>query len=91
MEYMVYILKCADGTYYTGITTDPARRLREHNRGTAAKYTRPAARRPVAMVYQERLSGRSAALRREYAVKQMSRAEKEGLIQSGSRDQLSFG
>ena len=80
MEYYVYILKCADGTYYTGITTDPERRLAEHNRGVAAKYTRPPSRRPVEMVYWEDAEERAAASRREYAIKQLSRAEKERLI-----------
>lgn len=79
MEYIVYILKCADGTYYTGITTDPARRLQEHNAGTAAKYTHPPSRRPVEMVYQEPAADRSAASRREYEIKQLSRTEKEKL------------
>ena len=82
MSYTVYILKCADGTYYTGITTDPARRLQEHNEGVAAKYTHPASRRPVEMVYQETAEDRAAASRREYAIKQLPRKEKEALIQS---------
>lgn len=83
MNYTVYILKCADGTYYTGITTDPARRLQEHNGGTAAKYTHPASRRPVEMVYQEKAEDRAAASRREYAIKQLPRKEKERLIEGG--------
>ena len=77
MKYFVYILKCADGTYYTGITTDPERRLREHNAGTAAKYTHPPSRRPVEMIYREPAEDRSAASRREYEIKQLTRAEKE--------------
>lgn len=80
MDYFVYILKCADGTYYTGITTDPARRLKDHNAGTAAKYTHPPSRRPVEMVYQEPAPDRASASRREYAIKQLTRAEKEKLI-----------
>lgn len=80
MQYFVYILKCADGTYYTGITTDPARRLREHNAGTAAKYTHPPSRRPVEMVYTEEAGDRSAASKREYEVKQLPRKKKEELI-----------
>lgn len=79
MKYTVYILKCADGTYYTGVTTNPARRLTEHNKGTAAKYTHPPCRRPVEMVYQETAVDRSAAQQREYAIKQLSHAEKEKL------------
>ena len=80
MKYTVYILKCADGTYYTGVTTNPARRLAEHNKGTAAKYTHPLSRRPVEMVYREPAPDRSAAQQREYAIKQLSRKEKEELI-----------
>ena len=83
MMYFVYILKCADGTYYTGITTDPERRLREHNAGTAAKYTHPPSRRPVEMVYREEAGDRAEASRREYAIKQLTRAEKEELIERG--------
>lgn len=78
--YTVYILKCADGTYYTGVTTDPERRLREHNAGTAAKYTHPPSRRPAEMVYLEEAPDRSTAQQREYAIKQLSRQEKERLI-----------
>lgn len=80
MKYYVYILKCADGTYYTGITTDPARRLAEHNRGVAAKYTHPPSRRPVEMVYRVEAEDRAAASKREYAIKQLARTEKERLI-----------
>jgi len=83
MSYFVYILKCADGTYYTGITTDPSRRLREHNAGTAAKYTHPSSRRPVEMVYLEEAEDRAAASRREYSIKQLTRTEKEELIKKG--------
>ncbi len=82
MRYYVYILKCADGTYYTGITTDPKRRLAEHNRGVAAKYTHPPSRRPVELVYREEAEDRAAASRREYAIKQLSRNQKEALIKS---------
>ncbi len=80
MSYYVYILKCADGTYYTGVTTDPSRRLQEHNKGVAAKYTHPPSRRPVEMVYQESAPDRSTAQQREYAIKQLSRSEKERII-----------
>ena len=75
-----YILECADGTYYTGWTTDPARRERQHNRGKGAKYT--SARRPVRMVYIEPQPDRSAAMRRERQIKTFSRAKKKALIQS---------
>ncbi len=78
--WWVYLLRCADGTLYTGITTDPARRLEQHNAGTAAKYTR--ARRPVRMVFRRRAANHSAALRRELAIKKLTRAQKEELIGS---------
>ena len=74
----VYILKCADGTYYTGYTTDPERRTQVHNSGKGAKYTR--ARRPVKLIYTEEYDDKTEAQRREYAIKQLTRAEKEKLI-----------
>ncbi|PWM38240.1 MAG: hypothetical protein DBX52_07470 [Clostridiales bacterium] len=77
MEYVVYILRCADGTLYTGMTNDLPRRLCAHNSGTGAKYTR--ARRPVLLFYQEPCGSRSEALRREAAIKRLSRREKEAL------------
>ena len=79
----VYILKCADGTYYTGWTTDPERRVKVHNSGKGAKYTR--ARRPVELVYLEEYDDNISAQKREYAIKRLSRSEKEELI--GSYDQ----
>lgn len=77
-RWWVYVLRCADGTLYTGVTTDPARRLKQHNAGTASKYTR--VRRPVVMVYREPTAGHGAALRREIAIKKMSRAVKDVLV-----------
>ncbi len=79
-EWTVYILRCRDGSLYTGITTDPERRLAEHNsdRG-AARYTR--ARRPVQMIYTEPAADRAAASRREAAIKRLSRAEKLRLVE----------
>jgi len=74
-----YILECADGTYYTGWTTDPDRRERQHNLGKGAKYT--STRRPVRMVYVEPQPDRSAALRRERQLKTFSHAKKKALIQ----------
>ncbi len=73
-----YIVRCADGTFYTGWTTDPARRVEAHNAGRGAKYCR--ARRPVTLVYLERFDTRQAAMRREWEIKQMSRRQKEELI-----------
>ena len=81
-KHYVYILQCADGTYYTGYTTDPERRARVHNSGKGAKYTR--SRRPVELIYTEDFDDKREAQRREYAIKQLTRAEKETLINGGS-------
>jgi predicted GIY-YIG superfamily endonuclease len=81
--WIVYILRCSDSTLYTGVTTDVARRIQAHNRGQGAKYTR--GRGPVELVFQETCSDRCEALRREYAIKQMSRSDKDRLIASRSR------
>lgn len=78
MSFYVYILRCADGTLYTGYTDDPERRLRVHNAGKGAKYTR--SRRPVELVYRETLEDKSAALRREREIKRLNRAQKLNLI-----------
>jgi putative endonuclease len=83
VEWWVYVLRCRDGTLYTGVTTDLVRRLAQHNAGTASKYTR--SRRPVAMVYREAAAGHGAALRREFAIKKLSRAAKDALIASQRR------
>ena len=82
--WFVYVLHCADGSLYTGITKDIARRSKQHNAGTASRYTR--SRRPTRMVYQEVHAGQSQALKREAAIKSLSRPQKETLIQ---RDRLS--
>ena len=76
-----YLLECADGTYYTGWTTDPVRRLRQHNAGTASRYTR--GRRPVRMVYLEPQTDRSAALKREAEIRKLPRRQKELLAKAG--------
>lgn len=78
-SYFVYILECADGTLYTGCTRDVQRRLATHNSGKGAKYTR--SRRPVRLAWQEPQPNRSAALRREAAIKKLTRKEKLALIQ----------
>ncbi len=75
---MVYILRCGDGTLYTGATCDVPRRLRQHRSGRGARYTR--SRLPLALLYVERARDRGAALRREAALKQLTRAEKLGVI-----------
>ncbi len=76
--HYVYILHCNDGSYYTGYTTDPARRLKEHNDGVGAKYTR--GRVPVSIVHLESYGDRSTAMSREYEIKQLRRAKKEKLV-----------
>ena len=80
MEYFVYILRCGDGTLYTGITTDLERRVAAHNSGRGAKYTR--SRLPVTPVYREKVPDKSAALRREREIKALTRAEKLKLIET---------
>lgn len=79
-----YILKCSDGTFYTGWTTDIERRVKQHNAGQGARYTR--IRRPVKLVYAESLPDRAAAQKRELAIKRMPRAKKLALIHSHRRD-----
>lgn len=84
----VYILKCSDGTFYTGWTTDPKARLNAHNSGSGAKYTR--GRRPVSLVYYEELSSRSEALKREAAIKRLPRNKKLELIADSNKNKLSM-
>jgi len=79
-DHYVYILRCADDTLYTGYTTDPERRLREHNAGEGAKYTR--GRTPVDLVHLESYDSQSAAMSREYEIKQLSRREKDRLVEA---------
>lgn len=80
MPFFCYLLECADGTFYTGWTTDPPRREKQHNAGRGAKYTRM--RRPVKMVYVEELPDRAAVMKRERAIKTMTRERKRKLIRS---------
>ena len=75
MSWYVYILRCGDGTLYTGITDDIPRRLAAHRSGKGAKYTR--GRGTLKLAYAEEVPDKSAALRREAAIKKLSRAEKE--------------
>lgn len=77
-RWFVYILRCGDGTLYTGMTDDVPRRVEVHNSGKGAKYTR--GRTPVEAVYTEECESYSAALKREYAIKQLTRKEKLKLI-----------
>ncbi len=76
--HFVYVLRCDDGSLYTGYTTDVGRRLREHDRGDGAKYTR--GRTPVDLVHLESFDSRSAAMSREHEIKQLTRTAKERLI-----------
>jgi predicted GIY-YIG superfamily endonuclease len=77
-SWCLYMLKCSDGSLYTGITNDLARRLEQHNAGKASRYTR--SRKPVKLIYQEPCRGRSRALKKEYALKSLTRKEKEDYI-----------
>lgn len=77
-NHYVYIVECIDGSFYTGYTTDIARRLKEHNSGKGAKYTR--GRCPVKLKYRESFASRSKAQKREYQIKKLSRNKKEELV-----------
>jgi putative endonuclease len=79
-NYFVYMVCCADDTYYTGIATDVEHRIMVHNSGKGAKYTR--SRLPVHLVYKEEGLTKSEALKRELAIKKLSRQKKEALILS---------
>ena len=81
--WYLYILECADTTFYTGITVDPQKRLACHNKGSGAKYTR--ARLPVTMVYCTPAKDRSEASRMEYRIKKLTRKAKRALIESGHK------
>jgi predicted GIY-YIG superfamily endonuclease len=78
--WYVYIVRCADRTLYTGVARDLDARIEVHNAGRGAKYTR--ARLPVKLIYQETAADRGAALRREHAIKRLSRTEKRALAKS---------
>lgn len=78
MNFYCYILECADGTYYTGWTTDPDRRLKQHNKGIGAKYT--STRRPVKLAYLEPQANRTDAMKRELAIKKLKRIQKSKLV-----------
>jgi putative endonuclease len=77
--HWVYVVECSDGTFYTGYTTDVARRVAEHDAGDGAKYIR--GRTPIELVHTERFESKSAAMSREYEIKQLGRAEKERLVE----------
>ncbi len=84
-RWQVYIVRCADGTLYTGVAIDVARRIAEHNGAgkSGARYTR--SRRPVKLVYSEKAANRSVACKREYRIKQLSRRDKLALIAAAPR------
>jgi len=86
-SWQVYILRCRDDSLYTGITNDLERRLRQHNHGSASRYTR--SRRPVTLAYREAAANRSQASRREAEIKKLNRRAKLELI--GSRPQTAAG
>jgi len=76
--FFVYFLKCRDGSFYCGYTNDLDKRIEAHNKGKGAKYTMK--RRPVSLIYSEEFKTKSEAMKREYALKQLTRREKEELI-----------
>ncbi|MCL2010571.1 MAG: GIY-YIG nuclease family protein [Synergistaceae bacterium] len=78
MAYFTYIVRCSDGTFYTGWTDDLEKRLDTHNKGMGSRYTR--ARLPVELAHKEEFASKSEAMRRERAIKKMTRAAKSGLI-----------
>ena len=84
--FYCYILECSDGSYYTGWTSDPSRRLKEHAAGRGAKYTR--SRRPLALVYLEPLTSRREAMQREAALKKFTRDRKKALVKTMDAEQL---
>ena len=84
-RYYTYILRCSDGTLYTGYAADPARRMQVHNAGRGAKYTR--ARLPVTLLYMESFPSRSEAQQREAQIKQLSRMQKLLLIDQSQQSQ----
>lgn len=83
VKWFLYIMWCGDGSLYTGISKDVKRRCKQHNTGTASRYTR--SRLPVKVAYQETVASRSLALKREAAIKAMTRAEKLALIRLRAR------
>ncbi|MDI9471902.1 MAG: GIY-YIG nuclease family protein [Tissierellia bacterium] len=88
MNY-IYILRCCDGSYYTGWTTDVNKRFALHCEGKGAKYTR--SRRPLALVYVEEVESQTEARKREAAIKKLSRKEKEALVESVNGEESSDG
>ena len=88
MNY-TYIVKCGDGTYYTGWTNDIEKRMKAHNEGKGAKYTKT--RRPVVLMYYERFQTKEEAMRREWEIKQLKRGEMEKLIGNSADNSMRTG
>ena len=88
MNY-TYIVKCGDGTYYTGWTNDIEKRMKAHNEGKGAKYTKT--RRPVVLMYYESFQTKEEAMRREWEIKQLKRGEKENLIGNSADNSMRTG
>lgn len=86
MSYYCYMILCANGGYYTGWTTDPFRRLKQHNAGRGARYTRMNA--PSELVYVEEVANRSTALKRELEIKRLDHLKKVALVTDTSRNIL---
>lgn len=84
-KHYFYVLLCRDQTFYGGYTIDPERRLKEHNEGVGAKYTRLAKRRPVSMIHQESFDSRSEAMKAEAAFKKLTRKKKEVYLEEKNR------
>jgi len=82
VTWFLYLIRCKDGSLYTGITTDVDRRFAEHQSGKGAKYLRGKA--PLTLVFQQKVGSRSAALKAEASIKQLSKADKEGIVSTGS-------
>lgn len=82
-RFFIYIVRCKDNSYYTGYAKDVMKRIGKHNSGVASKYTR--SRRPVKLVYAEEHPDASSALKREYAIKQLTREQKTALILEGRK------
>lgn len=87
-ENYTYIVRCADGTLYTGWTNDLKKRIKAHNAGKGAKYTK--IRRPVELVYFERFATKEEAMSREYHIKQLKRSQKQALIDEMNKNNKSI-
>lgn len=87
MSFYIYIAECRDGSYYCGYTDDVSRRIKAHNDGRGAKYTK--SRRPVRLVYSEEFADKSSALKRESFIKKLTRAQKEALVNGDKKAESS--